>query len=184
MYRRICTATLALLAGACAAGTPAPGTGSVGLPASVVTTSTGAMVRLDTEPVGATAQLDAPPARVWALMPEVYEALGIPAEINDAGARSYGTRRFSQSRVAGKRVAELVRCGHEGAGASAMSAHQIRLSIISSLQPAPDGRTALRTEVAGSAAPVEGTSTRPVRCVSLGEIERRIQTLLVERLGS
>jgi len=184
MYRWSSNMTFVVLVAACASATPAPGTRSSGPPAAVVTTSTGAMVRLDPEMAGITVPLDASPDRVWTVLLEVYQALGVPAEINDATTWSYGTRRFSQSRLAGRRVAEFVRCGHEGAGASAMSAHRIRLSIVSSLKPARGGKTVLQTEVGGSATSIEGTSTAPVRCVSEGQLEQQIHAQVIQRLGT
>lgn len=183
MARSVAAALLALIAAACAPAGSSPGSAPAGPPASIIETSTSVSVRLSEQAEAATVLLQASPEVVWVLLPEVYESLGIAAEIHDAEARAYGTRRFAQNRLGGKRTAEFVRCGHQGAGPSAASNYRVRLSIVSTLGSAPGVGTRLVTEVSGSATPVEGTSTAAVRCVSTGELEQRINALVAERLA-
>lgn len=181
MFRAGPGVLLALLLIACSPAAPSPAPSPATRPASITETSTSVAIRLSESHEPATVTLDAPLERVWSIVPEVYQALGIPAEINDPGARVYGTRSFAQSRLGGKRTADYVRCGNEGAGPSAVSGYRVRLSVVSSLRSAPGGKTVLATEVNGSATPVEGTSTAAVRCASTGALEQRIHSLVSER---
>jgi hypothetical protein len=131
-----------------------------------------------------TTVFQAPLDTVWSRLPAVYETLGIPAEVADARTRTFGTRRFTARRVAGRRTIDLVHCGHEGTGPSAVRAMVVRLSIVSTLRRLPSGATELTTEGSGEATAVDGTSTAAARCVSSGELEQRIADTLAEQLGS
>jgi len=150
-------------------------------PARVTNTEASGFIRLSDEPV-ATTVIEAPIERVWALLPGVYETIGVPGEIDDAATRAYGTRRFTSNRLDKNRTDSFVRCGNEGAGPSAGGAYRMRLAIVSTLRSAPEDRTLVSTELTGSAVAAEGTSTGVVRCVSNGGLELRIRALLVERL--
>lgn len=173
---------LATISCASASSAPAPARNTG--PASITETETGNFVRLNEESGGTTAIVAASPDRVWALLPEVYQELEIAGDVLDASTRTFGIRSYTQSRLAGKRTAELVRCGNQGAGPSASGAYRTRLSITTTVQPEAADRTRLTTEVSGSATSVEGTSTGAVRCVSTGELEQRIRKLLLQRLSS
>lgn len=150
----------------------------------MTSTSTGLTVRVSEDPLRATTVFEAPLDTVWSRLPAAYQALGITAEVNDARTRTFGTQRFTQRRVAGKRTIDLVRCGHEGAGPSAVNARRLELSIISTLRPLASGGIHLTTEIAGVATAVDGTNSPAVRCVSTGELEERIATTLAAQLSS
>lgn len=173
------SAAAGLLLAACAPAAPHASSAAPEPSPAIMETSTGISVRLGADGP-ARAAVDAPAGRVWAALPAVYEALGIPAEVSDPAAHTYGTQRFTRTRLGDRRTAEMVRCGNAGSGASAMSTYRIRLSILTTLRPGAGGGTELSTEVAGSATPVDGTSTGATRCVSTGELERRIAALAAE----
>lgn len=171
---------VALAVGCASAATP-PKVSPSDQPASATTTSTGYDIRVGgISPSSVT--LPVPPERVWPALAEAYGVLGIRTDIRDSVRRVLGTRRFTQSRLGNKDVKDLIRCGNQGAGPSAASAHRVQLSIVSSLV-ASGGGTVLMTEVSGVAEPVEGTSTSSVRCVSKGDIEQRIHGLVAARVA-
>jgi hypothetical protein len=181
MYRLVMGMLLLAPVSACAPGgatspgpPPAP-------PASIQENSTGVHVRLNSNPRRMVATVDAGVERVWSVLPEVYRTLGITAEVNDPAARVYGSRRVTVNQIEGKRTSSWVRCGHEGSGASAMSAYRYRLTVLSTVSPAADGKATVATEVSGSATPVEGTSSGAVHCVSNGGLEQRIAELAAAR---
>lgn len=174
---------VALAAAACAPAASSPRPTPAGPPPSLTVTSTEVTVRLSENAGVAPLRLDAPLERVWEALPAVYETLGIPVEVNDASTRTYGTRRYTYGRLGGKRTMDYVRCGHQGAGPSAVSSYRVRVTIVSSVGPAPDEKSVLATEVTGVAMPVDGTSTGAVRCVTTGDLERRIHSLVAEQLG-
>lgn len=133
-----------------------------------------------------TVLLGASPEQVWGAIPAVYAALEIPAEIAEPAAFTYGTTRFTRSRLGGDRITRFLRCGSQGSGSGALpvTAYRVRLSVISSVEPGTTAGTArLTTRVQGSATSVEGTGSAMVGCSSTGELEQRIHALLLERLA-
>lgn len=181
MYRLLMGMLLLASVSACGPG----GSTSSGPPprprASVDETSTGMHVRLSVDPQRFRVTVDAGADRVWSVLPEVYRSLGIPAEVSDPASRVYGSRRVTVNQIGGKRTSSWVRCGHEGSGASAMSAYRYRLTVLSTVSPTPDGRAVVDTEVSGAATPVEGTSSGAVHCVSNGGLEQRLGELVAAR---
>lgn len=147
-------------------------------PESVVTeTSTSAHVRIQVEgPATSTVEADA--ERVLALLPQVFDALGVEIDVNDPDARAVGVLKFTKRRIAGEPTERLVRCGNDGAGPSAMSVYRIQLSVLTRVQPMAGGMTAVQTEVRGDAMPVDGSSSARTLCVSNGRIEQ----MILERL--
>ncbi|HEX2091150.1 MAG TPA: hypothetical protein VHG28_02065 [Longimicrobiaceae bacterium] len=175
---------LALLAASCAPPSPSTGTAPRGPTPILEETSTGLSYRLNNDTEAVVYRVDAPVDHVWALLPEVYRELGIPEGTRDPAARVYGNRRAPVARVGGERVSAFLRCGNEeGAGPSAVTRFRVHLAALTSLEPVGD-RTRVTTEVAGSATPIEGTSTGPVLCVSTGVLEKRIVELLTARLAA
>ncbi len=172
---------IAMVLLACAQGAT-PGAPSPAQPTRVNPTSEGVSIRLGDEGPAPSGTLEAPIERVWAALPVAYQTLGIAAPVRDSLARSFGNRRFTERRAAGKATADLVHCGNEGAGPSAIAGHRIQLSILTRLRAETGTRTVLTTEISGVAESVEGTSTGRVRCVSRGELEHRIYQLVAAQL--
>ncbi len=169
-------------AAACAPAASLPPTSGAGTPAVTIETLEGAVVRLgDTDGV-ATVVVEASPDRVWSVLPQAYERLGIQVDVIDRAGRSYGTRGFTRSRLADRRTEEFVRCGAQGLGPGA-GFYRMRLTIISTVRDAPGGHARLATEMGGLGTPADGTSTSGVRCVSTGKLEQRIHHLVAELLA-
>ena len=183
MSRLVLTLFLALT-GACASGGSAPPSAAPGAPPTVRPTSSGLAVRLAVDSVRSTTVFQAPLDTVWSRLPAVYEALGIPVQVTDPGTWTFGNRRFTARNLAGKRSIDLMYCGHEGAGPSAVRATLVRLSVVSALRRLASGDTELTTEVTGTSTPMDGTSTASTRCVSNGELEQRIADAVRAQLGS
>jgi hypothetical protein len=127
--------------------------------------------------------IEASAARVWSVLPGVYERLGIPTEVNEAANRRIGTRGFTGQRLDGRRTTDWVTCGNQGSGPSTGGRYRTNLSIISVVRQRSDGGAELLSEVGGRATPVEGTSTGSVACASTGLIEQRIRALVEEALA-
>lgn len=176
------TILFALAATVGCASTPAvPGEAPPGLPASVTGDET-VNVRLAAESDAMNAVMKADPEKIWMLLPEIYQKLGITGEILDKDDTMFGTRKFTGRSVTGMRTAEFVRCGNDAAGPSG-GMYRTNLSIVTTVRGTGDGKTSLSTLIEGFATPAEGTSTDAVRCVSNGRLEKRIRTLLTEHLG-
>lgn len=180
---RLLDPALLVLLSACTSSGSTPGGAAPGAPPTVRSTSSGLAVRLAVDSVRSTTVFQAPLDSVWSRLPAVYEALDIPVEVTDPRTWTFGNRRFTGRNLAGKRTIDLVYCGHEGAGPSAVRATLVRLSIVSALKRLASGDTELTTEVTGTSTPMDGTSTAATRCVSNGELEQRIADALNAHLG-
>lgn len=169
-----------VLSAACASAPPQTSPGSS---ASITATETGPIIKLAQESQSVTVSLNAPPAKVWSALPVVYGMLAISAEMNDAPTMTIGTKSFTQGRLDGKRSTDWMRCGTSGSGPSSGGMFRTRLTIVSTVKPAPGDKSYLVTEVTGIATPVEGTSTGPVPCASKGDLEQRIRELVVAEIA-
>lgn len=181
MHRSVLLSLLPALAWGCTSTTAAP-------PAPEPTprfeeTSTGLNIRLGNEVSRAETEVRATAERVWAVLPEVYRELGIPAEVSDSTTGTYGSRHVTVNRIGGRRTSSWLRCGNDGAGASAMSAFRYRLTVLSTVRPGPGARSLVTTEVSGTGTTVEGTSTGPVRCVSTGDLEQRMAEMISAKVA-
>lgn len=101
--------TVSLLACASASSAP-PVTGSS---ASITETETGGVIRLSQESRSVSIAIEASAARVWSVLPAVYEKLGIATEVKDAANRTIGTSGFTQQRLDGRRTADQVVTGYD-----------------------------------------------------------------------
>lgn|GEM_PF-3441787 len=184
MPRHALSALLALVLAACASGTavqstPAARTTPAAAPPTRVTeTSSGYVVNLEGDDTELRRVLDVPPERVWSALPAVYQALGMEAEVRDEASHTYGTRRYSQSRLGGMRTTDLVRCGMQGTAPPATGGHRVRLTAITRLQPMPGEKTLLLFDVSGTAISTGGTNTGSVPCISTGKLEQHIAALV------
>ena len=167
------------LATACA---PASGGGPPPPNPTFERSSEGVAYRVGPIDPGARLQLAVSPDSVFLAVMDVYSALGITADVIDTRARRYGVQRFSQTRLGGKPTSEYVRCGFEATGPAAVIRYRTELSIISVVTAAASDSTTLTTEVSGSAMRADG-STTPMQCASTGELERRINALVRDRLA-
>lgn len=168
---------------ATACGSPTTGSGPTSGPgSSIIPTSTGVLIRIAEDGAPSREIVSATPEQVWAILPAVYEQLGIEAGIMDSDGLVYGAPRFTGTRIGGRRTAEFMRCGSAGAGPST-GGYRIRLSIQSKVRELAEGSTAIETQVTGSGTPFEGTSTGVVRCVSTGDLEREIARIAGELLA-
>ena len=143
-------------------------------------TSTGFSFRINSQVVAIEQPLAAPADSVWAALPDVLREMGIPPQMNAAGDRTIGNQRITARRIAGDRTDNYVRCGNQGAGASAMSLMRIRLSVLATVRPEGDTRSRLFTEVTGTANPVEGSGSATL-CASNGALEKKIADALAAR---
>lgn len=166
---------------ACGHATPAGGPASEA-PTIITGPRDAPTILLGREGATPTGILPAPIDRVWDALPVAYQTLDIPVQVREPGERALGTRRFTGRRLGGRATEDLVRCGNQGAGPSAVGRYRILLSIVTTLRAESPDRTALTTEVEGVAEPIEGTSRSRVRCVSTGEVEQWVYRLVEAQL--
>jgi hypothetical protein len=129
--------------------------------------------------------IQAAPERVWAVMPNVYQALNIPVGTIDQNTRVIGNRRIESrsGRIAGERASSYLNCGNTGIGASIADSYQVNLSVLTQIVPAPGGTTQVQTSIDANATQ-RGVSSVPVRCASTGRLELQIAAAIQQQLQS
>jgi hypothetical protein len=137
----------------------------------------------DNRPSSSTVQ--APPERVWAVLPTVYEGLNIPVGTIDPNARLIGNRRVQvrSGRVATGRATTYLNCGNTGLGAPIADSYEVHMSVLTQLVPSDGGTTQVQTSVEGNATQ-RGVSGAPVRCASSGRLEEQIAAAIRQQLQS
>jgi len=121
----------------------------------------------------------APRARVWAVLPDVFEQLDVPVTVREVPTRM-GNAGYAVSRVEGKRMSDWIDCGTSLNGVLA-NAYSITLQVLVSLRPHGDRDTAVRAYVDAVGRP-RSTSGNSAHCNSKGTLEARILELVAERL--
>ncbi len=121
------------------------------------------------------------PADVWAVLPAVYEQLGVPVSDTAPALMELGNPGYRTRRVEGRRMGSYVDCGVTHSGTLA-NLYEITLTVVSRAATAPEGGTVLTTTVDAWGRQT-ATSGNPVHCSSKGELEGRIVALVGEMLG-
>jgi hypothetical protein len=174
--KTVAASTAFIFLTACASASSPPA--GAGTPGSITGSDVGGgTIRMGTDSRATSIFISATPEQVWAVLPSIYQELGIQTEMRDDALRTIGTRGFTGGRIGGKRTGDFVRCGNQGSGPSSGGMVRTRLTIVSRVTASGDGKSDLVTEVGGTATPVEGTSTGPTACASTGELEQRIKQM-------
>lgn len=125
--------------------------------------------------------LPAAPVDVWAVMPAVYQRLGVPVSDTVPSLMELGNPGYRARRVEGRRMGSYVDCGTTHSGTLA-NLYEITLAVVSRVARAPEGGTVLTTTLDAWGRQT-ATSGNPVHCSSKGELEARIVALVGEMLG-
>jgi hypothetical protein len=178
--RKLNVGMLGLLLAACAS-TPAVNT-NPSAPSSVTPTGNGSVIRLEDDP-----ELASPirheADKVWAILPQIFQELGMGGEVMDAQRRIYGNDRVSTHRLAGQNAQNFFRCANEASGMGSTMRYRIQFSIRSAVTGTPDGGSKLHTAIIGQASPIDGSSAAKLDCVSNGKLERELRRAVIAKLG-
>lgn len=182
--RSTLTGILLLALTGCGAASAGPATSAPSGPARHIETGTGTEIVLSPEGPAAPVPLAATADQVFAVLPAVYEEVGIPVRSVDTPARTPGNQRFVTSRRVGEMTMDkLLRCGAGITSAPTAMTHRITMRVLTSVLPGTSGGSRLQTLVEATAASNEGTSTSQVAFASTGVLEARIAALAKARLG-
>jgi hypothetical protein len=119
----------------------------------------------------------APTARVWDVLPAVYQALGLPITDRNNQAQSIGTTSFKVRRRLGDApLSRYLDCG-DTQGSPSANSYEVILSVNTRLAPAAGDSTAVSTTVTAQARPVF-VSGEYVNCGSTRELEKRFFDIL------
>src|SRR5262245_15912352 len=151
-------------------------------PAAVITSSTGADVRLalDTDP--SEHMVKGSLKTVWAALADVFESLPVPLDFADPrGYKAGNTHWVTRSSIGSRRMSTFLRCGIGPAGPLADS-HRITMQVLTELKSISSDTTAVFTQINATASSVDGSSTAPVACATTGALESAIVAALRKKL--
>jgi hypothetical protein len=103
-----------------------------------------------------------------------YAALKIKLEFEDPNAGVLGMMRFrAPKRLAGERLSRYFDCGRGTMGSNA-DVMRVTVAAATYLRERADGTMEFGTSMVAQAQDMSGGSTAPVRCGSLGTLEKKI----------
>ncbi len=125
--------------------------------------------------------LGAPLATLWALLPGVYDSLGIPVNAADNGSHTLGNSGFKLRRQLGRvALSRYINCGNTQGPPSA-DTYEVQLTVLTQLSPDVPSGTVISTTVQAAARPIT-VSAEFSRCASTGALETAIAGALRARL--
>lgn len=169
---------LLLLAIGCAS--PVPGTKSEEPARSVVRTSGFQAAEFLTEGDRVHSRFPDSPAEVWAVLPAVYERLGIPVAKLDEERMTLGNQALKARSIDGKRMSTFVDCGTTLSGRVA-DRYDVTLNLATQVAEAPGGGSEIVTSLDAWAEP-RLTRGDAVHCRSRGALEEQISAMTSEEL--
>lgn len=114
----------------------------------------------------------------WAVLPGVYQELGIPLSVNDNVRKSLGNTGWKVRRSIGRVPAQrYLDCGSSGTIENAET-YQLNLSIITTILPNANGGSVVSTSLTGVGKNIVTSSSAEVRCASKGDLEIRIRDMV------
>ncbi len=123
-----------------------------------------------------------PPSVVWSKLPEVYGELELPVSSliparQEIAAESFRVRRT----LGGQRLSRYVNCG-SSLGEQNADSYQVLMAVSSRVTENRDGLAVLTTTIEATASPPASTTHRGVVCNTTGELERRIEQMVRDRI--
>lgn len=120
-------------------------------------------------------------AHVFAVLPKVFEAIGVPLSVVDTSSKVMGALRVPVRRpIGGQRLSLLLECGTGSYGPNA-ERYTVQLTLLAAVHAVDAAHTEVQTRVEGNASP-NGLST-VVKCMSTGRLEDRFAEQLRKELG-
>jgi hypothetical protein len=114
----------------------------------------------------------------WAALESVYASLEIPLSMRDADKKELGNTAFrTRRRVGSVPMIRALDCGGES-GMPNAETYDITLDVRSLVTPTSDGNARLQTLVQASAQRATGNNSNPMRCSSLGGLEKKIADMV------
>ena len=183
MRRILVSASLAFAA--CGPATAPPGSGTPGqMPNQVimgndaVLVNTSAVVRVVSQDVAA------PVDRVWAVLPAVYQELGLGASADPARRTVSGTASLTR-RFQGEQAVRFFDCGLGQFGTPIAATYTIRLTLSTTVNSDDAGSgSRLATMVEANARSNDGANAVGAQCRSAGRLEEMIAARVRAKLGT
>lgn len=114
-----------------------------------------------------------PADRAFALLPLVYEQIGLKINTAVSDTRTIGVNGVRTRRVGKESMSQFVSCGRDVTGGALADSYSVTLTVLSRVTPSGTAGSMLSTQVLGTAQPMS-TSGSAVTCQSTGVLEDRI----------
>jgi hypothetical protein len=176
----ICCALL----GACATNSPTPDVSVTPVSAHVVTSTGSGVANLSrsAETIGVPIPVSANPDTVFAALVAVYKDLGVATPLLDPARRLAGNELFrARRRLGGVPMQSYVDCGGSPSQPNAET-YDIEMGLVSYVTPSTGGNATITTTLSAAGNDPMFGKDRQMRCASTGELERRIATMVRDRL--
>ena len=142
-----------------------------------------ATVEVTTSARAMTTRVNAPVARVWQLLPVVFDSLGISIGHLDHQQHVIGTGDFKARGKLGKApLRRYVDCGTAKGGVPTADTYEVSMSIMTQVQPADQDASDVSTLVQAAARPLNFAGDY-VRCFSTRAVEAEMMQLLARELA-
>lgn len=184
VVRRTAHAVAGLAVGllvACAsggAGTPETGAGR-DVSVRVHNPVGAAQIDLQTDTHTETDYLMRPRTETWALMPALFEKLGVEVGYSDPSTFTMGNAGVEVRRIDGKRLSNWLDCGYGTTAQANADTYNVTLSIMVTLNDLQGAGTEVLTRMEASAKP-RAHSGHAVVCTSRRRLEPRIAEIMLE----
>lgn len=167
------------------AGNPSPaGGGSTSLPTQAIGTSDGINISTSTDVRVISADIGAPVDRVLAVLPGVYEQLGLTGASADPARRTVSSATSFTRRFMGEQATRFVDCGTGSFGTPIAQQYTIRMTITTTVNPAADGSgSRLDNMVEARAFSTDGANAVAAQCRTQGRLEQMISTLVQGKIA-
>lgn len=182
--RQIAALSLVALA-ACGPATAPASSGAGEAPAQVVGTGDGFHVSTTAEQRVLNHDVSAPVERVWQVLPDVYQELGLTGTV-DSGLRTVSSPAVSFTRrMFGEPSTRFFDCGRGQFGVEIAASHTIHLTVRTTVQPGATPSTARLESVAQAyARNNDGANALMSQCHTKGLLEGLIALRVLEKLGT
>jgi hypothetical protein len=149
----------------------------------VTNPGTGLTVTTTTSSATITGDVPFPLERVWAILPSVYDSLGIaPAEVNAASRAITASNLKVRRRLGTELLTRILDCG-SGQGGPSAETYEIVMTVRTQLKAAGAAATTLASEIGATGKPVAFVGDY-VRCTSKTTLEQKIVDAVKRKLGS
>jgi hypothetical protein len=178
--RAFAALTLATLSACASSNSPTPNTRAQESIRVASQAGGSATMRINPSVTTSTLALPVTLDRVWAVLPEAYDSVGVAISDMDPRRHVIGNSGFSVRRRLGKTMlSRYLDCGSSQLGPSA-DEYQITMSVMSSVQPrGASDSTVVTTNVDASAQGLQ-FSGQTVRCTSRGELEKQLHAMVTQ----
>lgn len=179
--RRILLGACCALA-ACGPAVSTPSAGPAETPTQVVTTGDALHVTTSAEVRVVSHDVEAPVDRVWAVLPAVYQELGLDAGADASRRTVTGGATFTR-RFQGESATRFFDCGQGQFGSQIAANYTIRMTVSTTVNPGTSGGARLDSMIEAFARNTDGANAVAAQCRTEGRLEQLISDRVRAKLA-